>query len=108
MAIRTSSKRLGAVSGPTNDPPYIVLSGDDRTGDVASGETMRINGVHWSKIRRLAIFALIYDGVPNWLRTDGVVTVTMPNQPPIEVRMTDVATICGYAVRCCLRMMPVL
>ncbi len=38
---------------------------------------------------RVAIFANIYDGVPNWAQTDGVVTVTMPDQPPIEVRMTD-------------------
>ena len=27
--------------------------------------------------------------MPNWQQTDGVVTVTMPDQPPIEVRMTD-------------------
>ncbi len=50
---------------------------------------MRINGAKWSEIRRVAIFANIYDGVPNWAQTDGVVTVTMPDQPPIEVRMTD-------------------
>ena len=80
---------LGNSFGDFHGPPYIELSGDDRTGDVAAGETLRINGAHFGEIRRIAIFANIYDGVPNWKQTDGVVLVTMPNQPPIEVRMTE-------------------
>jgi tellurite resistance protein TerA len=80
---------LGRMFGSYHDAPYIALSGDDRTGDVSAGETMKINGAHWNEIRRVAIFANIYSGVPNWGQTDGVVTVTMPDQPPIEVRMTD-------------------
>jgi tellurite resistance protein TerA len=50
---------------------------------------MRINGGFWNEVKRVAIFANIYDGAPNWSATDGVVTVTMPDQPPIEVRMTE-------------------
>jgi tellurite resistance protein TerA len=80
---------LGNVFGSFEQPPFIALSGDDRTGDVAAGETLRINGARWSELRRIAIFANIYDGAPNWQQTDGVVLVTMPDQPPIEVRMTE-------------------
>lgn len=80
---------LGHVFGDFSQPPFIELSGDDRTGDVSQGETLRINGARWSDIRRLVVFANIYDGVPNWQQTDGVVLVTMPDQPPIEVRMTE-------------------
>jgi len=80
---------LGRMFGSYHDVPYIALDGDDRSGDVSSGETMRINGAHWAQIKRIAIFANIYDGAPNWNTTDGVVTVTMPDQPPIEVRMTE-------------------
>ena len=80
---------LGNVFGSFEHPPFIALSGDDRTGDVAQGETLRINGARWSELRRIAIFAYIYDGAPNWQQTDGVVLVTMPDQPPIEVRMTE-------------------
>lgn len=80
---------LGNVFGDFAEAPYIELSGDDRTGDLSQGETLRINGAHWGDIRRIAVFANIYDGVPNWQQTDGVVLVTMPDQPPIEVRMTD-------------------
>jgi tellurite resistance protein TerA len=80
---------LGRMFGSFHDAPYIALEGDDRSGDVSAGETMRINGAQWAAIKRVAIFANIYDGAPNWKQTDGVVTVTMPDQPPIEVRMTD-------------------
>ena len=41
------------------------------------------------QIRRIAVFAYIYEGAPNWAATDGVVTITAPDQPPIEVRMTE-------------------
>ena len=80
---------LGRMFGSYNDPPVIGLDGDDRPGEVSQGENMRINGAHWNQIRRVAVFANIYDGAPNWQQTDGVVTVTMPDQPPIEVRMTE-------------------
>lgn len=80
---------LGRAFGSYHQPPFIQLDGDDRTGDVSKGETMRINGAFWNEMRRVAIFANIYDGVPNWSATDGVVAVTMPDQPPIEVRMTE-------------------
>ncbi len=80
---------LGRGFGDYDDAPYIALSGDDRTGDDAQGETLRINGARWSEIARILVFANIYDGVPNWRQTDGVVLVTMPDQPPVEVRMSE-------------------
>jgi tellurite resistance protein TerA len=86
---RSVVQALGNVFGAFDRPPFIQLSGDDRTGDVSQGETLRINGARWSELRRVAVFANIYDGVPNWQATDGVVTVVMPDQPVIEVRMTE-------------------
>jgi tellurite resistance protein TerA len=80
---------LGRAFGDYHAAPFVALSGDDRTGDVAQGETLRINGARWSEIARIVVFANIYDGVPNWRQTDGVVLVTMPDQPPVEVRMTE-------------------
>ena len=80
---------LGRRFGDYHDFPFVGLSGDDRTGDVAGGETMRINGAHWNMFKRIAIFAFIYEGAPNWASTDGVETITAPDQPPIEVRMTE-------------------
>ena len=80
---------LGNTFGDYRSEPYIELSGDDRTGAVAAGETLRINGGQWPAIKRVALFAYIYEGAPNWQATDGVVTITMPDQPPIEVRLSD-------------------
>ncbi|WP_267387287.1 TerD family protein [Sphingomonas sp. GC_Shp_3] len=80
---------VGRAFGSFAQAPFVALSGDDRTGDVSQGETLRINGAHWPDIRRVAVFATIYAGVPNWQQTDGVVLVTMPDQPPIELRLTE-------------------
>ena len=91
---------LGGNFGGFHIEPFIELSGDDRTGAVAAGETIRINGQHFDKIKRLGIFALIYDGAPNWQETDGVVRMNIPGQPEIEVRMNEGQNsrrLCGIA-----------
>ncbi len=80
---------LGNAFGNFHQPPYIELKGDDRTGSVAGGEWMRINGGHWNDIRRILVFAFIYEGIPNWAQTDGVVTLYVPEQPPIEIPMSE-------------------
>ena len=80
---------LGQQFGNFRDEPYIELSGDDRTGAMSAGETMRINGRNWTKIKRIAVYAFIYEGAPNWGSTDGTVTITMPDQPPIELKMNE-------------------
>ena len=80
---------LGDAFGDYNSEPFLRLDGDDRTGNAADGEWLRINGRYFSNIRRVLVFAFIYDGVPNWAQTDGVVTVTVPGESPVEVRMTE-------------------
>lgn len=80
---------LGNAFGDLQDEPYIRLMGDDRTGSVAGGEWLHINGKKWSEIRRILVFAFIYEGAPNWKETDGVVTIFIPGQPEIEVRLNE-------------------
>ena len=80
---------LGNCFGSLNQEPYIQLMGDDRTGSVAGGEWLHINGAKWAEVRRILIFAFIYEGAPNWRETDGVVTIYIPNQPEIEVRLNE-------------------
>lgn len=92
---------LGRSFGSYHQPPYIELSGDDRTGAVAAGETIRVNGQYFDYIRRIGVFALIYEGAPNWAETDGIVRLNIPGQPEIEVRMDEVNSrerLCGIAV----------
>lgn len=92
---------LGRSFGAYNQPPFIELSGDDRTGAIAAGETIRVNGQYFDYIRRIGVFALIYEGAPNWAETDGVVRLNIPGQPEIEIRMDETNSrerLCGIAV----------
>lgn len=80
---------LGNAFGDYHSEPYVRLQGDDRTGDISDGEWLHINGREWKHIREVLIYAFIYEGVPSWDKTDGVVTIHVPDQPPIETRLTE-------------------
>ncbi|HRF62274.1 MAG TPA: TerD family protein [Candidatus Competibacter sp.] len=78
---------LGNTFGSLHQPPYIQLMGDDRSGASAQGEFLHINGQHWNELDRVALFAMIYEGAPNWAETDAVVTIQAPGQPTLEIRL---------------------
>jgi tellurite resistance protein TerA len=78
---------LGDTFGSLHQPPYIQLMGDDRSGASAQGEFLHINGQHWNELDRVALFAMIYEGAPNWAETDAVVTIQAPGQPTLEIRL---------------------
>ena len=80
---------LGNRFGNLNKPPYISLDGDDRTGNVATGETIRVNGKFAEKIRRILIYTFIYEGAADWSEARGVVSVKCPCSPELIVRMDD-------------------
>jgi len=78
---------LGNAWGELERRPFIKLEADDRTGQIAGGENLHINGDHFNDIKRALIFTFIYKGAANWAATDGVVTIKMAEQAPIEVRL---------------------
>jgi len=78
---------LGNAFGSLDRPPYVQLDGDDRTG--GGGENMTINLDRLSEIRRILVFAFIYEGVPAWDKADGVVTLHPQGSAPIEVRLDE-------------------
>ena len=86
---KTLIQALGNRFGSLQSAPYVLLRADDRTGQVSGGEWLDINGRQWSQIEEIFIFAFIYEGAPNWAQTDGVVTIHVPEQPPIETRLTE-------------------
>ncbi|MBC6437348.1 MAG: TerD family protein [Rhodobacteraceae bacterium] len=88
---RTAVQALGNSFGSYQDFPYAVLQGDDRSGAASGGEWLDINGDWWNLMKRVLIYAFIYEGVANWRETDGVVRVMVPGQPEVEVRMNEVA-----------------
>ena len=80
---------LGNHFGELDYPPFIALDGDDRTGAVAAGETIRVNGKFADRIRRILIYTFIYEGAANWEDAKGVVTVNCPGSPELIVRMDE-------------------
>lgn len=84
---KSAVQALGNTWGAYERPPYIHLEADDRTGNISSGENLYINGAHFDQIKRVLIYAFIYEGVPNWAATDGMVTIEIPGQPAVEVKL---------------------
>ena len=84
-----SVQALGKTFGSLEKPPYVALDGDDRTGDVAGGENLRVNGKKISLIRRILVYTFIYEGIANWQEADGVVTVKCPGNSDVIVRMDE-------------------
>lgn len=85
---------LGNAFGALDRPPYVLLDGDDRTG--GGGETMTVNLAHLAEIRRILVFAYIYEGVPAWDKADGVVTLYPQGSAPIEILLDE-----GSGARMC-------
>lgn len=86
---KSAVQALGNSWGAFDRAPYIHLEADDRTGTVSSGENLYLNGAHFDQLRRVLIYAFIYEGVPNWAATDAVVTIEIPGQPPVEVKLDN-------------------
>jgi tellurite resistance protein TerA len=84
---KSAVQALGNSWGAYDQPPYIHLEADDRTGTVSTGENLFINGVHFERIKRVLIYSFIYQGVPNWAATDAMVTIEIPGQPSVEVKL---------------------
>jgi tellurite resistance protein TerA len=79
----------------------IWLDGDDRSGTNAAGENLFVNLAYAGKIKRIMVFALIYEGAANWAAANGVVTLYPTTGPEVEIRLDetrDGARICGIAM----------
>jgi tellurite resistance protein TerA len=78
---------LGDSWGSFDSRPFIKLDSDDRTGTNTGGENLFINGDQFDQVKRILVFTFIYQGVPNWAATDAVVTIEVPDNAPVEVRL---------------------
>lgn len=78
---------LGNAFGSLNQPPFISLDGDDRTGAAVAGENLRINGNQISNIKRILVYTFIYEGIANWQQANAVVTIKYPGAEDLVVRM---------------------
>lgn len=69
--------------------PYVELLADDRTGKSVDGEWLHINGDKIQDVKRIIIFAFIYEGSPNWEKANAQVTIHVPDMAPIESKLTE-------------------
>jgi tellurite resistance protein TerA len=79
----------------------ISLDGDDRSGSIDAGENLSIDLSDPARIRRILVFALIYEGAANWAAADGVATLYPVGAAPVEIRLDDPrdgARICAIAM----------
>jgi len=74
---------------PFTDQRVIWLDGDDRSGSNTGGENLFVNLEFSKHIRRVLVFASIYEGAPNWAAANGVVTLYPANGPEVEVRLDE-------------------
>ena len=87
-----SVQALGGNFGNLEAYPYISLDADDRTGDTAGGENLRVNSAEISRFKRILIYTFIYEGIANWQDANGVATVKCPGNPDVVVRLDEYNT----------------
>jgi len=91
----------GSFTSRNAGTPIISLDGDDRSGTASGGENLSIDLSRLREIKRVLIFAMIYEGVTSWAAADGVVTLYPVGSPEIEVRLDehdDHARVCAIAL----------
>ncbi|MEU6616192.1 TerD family protein [Streptomyces parvus] len=92
---------LGNAFGSLNQPPFIHLDGDDRTGAVSSGENMTINLDHKNLLRRVLIFVTVYEGARSFADLHATVTLQPQNGAPIDFSLDECtvpSTVCALAL----------
>ncbi|WP_069742039.1 TerD family protein [Streptomyces sp. EN23] len=92
---------LGNAFGSLNQPPFIHLDGDDRTGAVSTGENMTINLDHKDLLRRVLIFVTIYEGARSFADLHATVTLQPQNGAPIDFSLDECtvpSTVCALAL----------
>lgn len=83
---RGAIQAFGDRFGKFDEPPFITLSGDDRSGDrKGEDEFLVINGRHWPDIKRVLLYAYIYQGAPDWYNVHPHIEVRVPGEPAMGV-----------------------
>jgi tellurite resistance protein TerA len=80
---------LGNSFGSLQRNPYILLDGDDRTGDSNDGENILINSKQIKNLKRLMLFISIYEGPANWAQADATVSIKTEFSDEIIIRIDD-------------------
>jgi tellurite resistance protein TerA len=98
---RGAIQAFGEKFGDHDNPPFISLSGDERTGDKdGQDEYILVNGEHWDKIKRILVYIYIYKGAPSWSLIKPQVVVDVPGENDLYVTLgahNDKLALCAVA-----------
>ncbi|WP_425583942.1 TerD family protein, partial [Streptomyces rectiviolaceus] len=92
---------LGNAFGALDQPPYLLLDGDDRTGAVASGENLTVNLDHIKDFKRIVIFVTIYEGARSFADLNATVTLQPQHGASIDFSLDECtvpSTVCALAL----------
>ncbi len=78
---------LGGNFGSLTAPPFIFMDKDDRSGRAADGENMVI--VRPDTIKRVLVFALIYQGAKDFRTVNGRMHFKMSNGEEIRIELDN-------------------
>ena len=86
---RGSLQAFGDKYGAFDGPPYITLSGDEKTGDAeGDDEYLLVNGKHWDKIKRILVYIYIYKGASNWREINPRLLIDVPGENDLAVTLS--------------------
>ncbi len=85
---RGSIQAFGKKFGNFDKPPYISLSGDERTGDAKGhDEYILVNGKKWNEIKRMLIYIYIYEGAAKWSEINPQIVIDVPGENDLYVTL---------------------
>lgn len=91
---------LGDSFGHRDEPPFIFLDKDDRTGQAVDGENLYI--FRPDLVRRAMVFALVYEGAKDFTSVHGRMTVTDQDGNETLVYLGDPASNRTFCAICTL------
>lgn len=98
---RGGMQAFGNIHGALEEEPFIVLSGDERTGErEGPDETITVNGARWNEIEKILIYVYIYKGARNWASVRPQIQVSVPGEEPMVVSLgtrKDKMAVCAVA-----------
>jgi tellurite resistance protein TerA len=93
---------LGNAFGDLDGPPFVKLDKDDRSGSSTDGENLLVSGEHSQYIKRLAVFAFIYEGVKKWSQADAKVTIHSADAP-VTINLDETRDGVGMCAICIIQ-----
>jgi tellurite resistance protein TerA len=86
--VQALGKSMAAHVAPQYSP-IIWLDADDRSGSSEGGENLFVDLAQAAWIKRVLVFAFIYEGTPNWAAANAVATLFPVAGPQIEVLLDE-------------------